>query len=495
MDILHVTGGRPLRGRVKVSGAKNAALPLLAAALLPDGPTTFRRVPDLTDVARLRDLLAGLGAGARADGGAVTVDPAGLDPHADPDERPAAAMRGSVCLLGPLLAKVGRASLPAVGGCDLGPRPVDRHLRAFAAMGARVGEGRGGRVTLSALHLPGGRLRGARVDLAGPAPGGDPAARVPSVTGTANVLCAAATADGTTTIRGAAREPEVVAVGRFLIACGARVSGLGTDEIRVAGVPRLHAPPADHPACRVPADRVEAATWLCAAAATRGRLTVDGVGYEEVSAVAAVLRAAGVRVRGCGTAGSPRVCVSAAGALASFEAAAGPHPAVPTDALPQLAAVALTADGTSLLTDGVFPDRLAHLPRLARFGGAAGRAGATAIVSGDARLRPALVDAPDLRAAAALLIAALAADGESELHGSNVLRRGYERLAEKLRALGADVREPLGYGEPPPAFAPRRPAPAGAPGPARLRAAGGRPRLAGVRPGPGVSTCPPPLAA
>ena len=477
MDVWQIDGGRPLRGRVRVGGSKNAALPLLAAALLPGGETVLRRVPDLTDTRRMRDLLAGLGARVRSDDGAVAVDPAGLNPAADPDARLAGAMRGSVCLLGPLLAKVGRVSLPAVGGCDLGPRPVDRHVAAFAAMGARVSEA-GGRLTLSAEHLPGKRLRGAHVDLSAPVPGGEPGVRVPSVTGTTNVLCAAATADGVTVLRGAAKEPEVVAVGRFLNACGARVTGLGSDVLHVVGVHALMPPPAGHPACRVPADRVEAATWLCAAAATRGRLTVDGVGPEPVAAVADVLRAMGATVRACGTARSPRVCVSAAGPLANVDVRAGAYPAVPTDALPPLAAVALTASGTALLTDGVFPNRRAHLPRLARFGGSVGRADATAIVTGDpgvdgdVGLTGALADAPDLRAAAALLIAALAARGRSELHGADVLARGYENLPAKLRGVGAAVAESL-----PDVVPAALLVPAAAAGPGRPRwrpAAGGR---------------------
>ena len=343
-DTLHIVGGRPLRGRVRVGGAKNAALPLLAAAALPEGETTFRRVPNLTDVRRLGETLTGLGARVRRDENCVRVNPARLDPHAEPDARLTAAMRGSVCLIGPLLARHGRVSLAGVGGCDLGPRPLDRHLAAFAAMGARVTEARG-RVSVRSDHLPGGRLRGAAVNLSALIPDGERGVRVPTVTGTANVLCAAATADGVTVVRGAAREPEVVAVGRYLNACGARVTGLGTDVIHIVGVDRLAAPPAGHPACLVPADRVEAATWLCAAAATRGRLTIDGVGVDRLRSVADALRTMGVKVRSCGTDRSPRVCVSAAGELTGSELRAGAYPAVPTDALPQLAAVARNGGG------------------------------------------------------------------------------------------------------------------------------------------------------
>ena len=445
MDTLTVRGGRPLCGRVRVGGSKNAALPMLAACLLPAGPTTLRRVPDLTDTRRMRRLLAALGADVTPRGDAVTVDPAGVAAHgvAEPDARLCGTMRGSVCLLGPLLVRCGAVRLAAVGGCDLGPRPIDRHLAGLAALGATVVRGADGGVLLSA-----GTLRGAAVDLTGPGK-----RAVPTVTGTINVLCAAVAAEGDSTLAGAAREPEVVAVGRLLIAMGARIDGLGTDTLRVFGTPAMRRSggvSGDHPAAAVPGDRVEAATWMIAAAATGGRVVIDGLdgpADDQIAAVADVLRGAGVSVRAGGSADRPRVHVSAipghagrgAGGVRAFEVRASAFPGLPTDCLPQLAALAATADGTSLLCDPVFPGRTAHLPRLARFGAGVGRAGETAIVTGG-RLTAAKADAPDLRAAAALLIAALAAEGDSELLGAGVLHRGYEGLVGKLDALGADVR-------------------------------------------------------
>ena len=437
-DELTVRGGRPLRGRLRVGGSKNAALPLLAATLAADGPTTLRRVPRLTDTARMADLLRGLGAAVVLGGGTVTVDPAGVFGGGEPvrpDPDHVGAMRGAVCLLGPLLASFsqrggGAVRLALVGGCDLGPRPIDRHLAALAELGAKVERDDGGvRVSVA-------RLRGAAVTLAAPpAPGLPP---VPTVTGTTNLLCAAAVAAGVTTLRGAAREPEVVAVGRLLQSFGAEIGGLGTDTIRVEGVASLTAAPADAAAAVVPPDRIEAATWMIAAAATGGRVVLDDVDPAEVAAVAAVLRAHGATVETCGPAGSRRIRVIAATRPRAFEATSAAHPGLPTDALPQLAALALMSEGVSVLRDGVFPLRTAHLPALAQFGGVVERAGDRAVLTGGP-LGPAAATAPNLRAAAALLTAALAAPGTSRVREAGVLRRGYERLVPKLRSLGADA--------------------------------------------------------
>ena len=437
-SVLEVTGGTPLRGRVRVGGSKNAALPMLAAALLPTGTTVLRRVPELTDTRGMIGLLRGLGANVTRGGGTVAVDPdaiASAGALVEPDPAGVGAMRGAVCLLGPLLGRAalaggGAVRLAKVGGCDLGPRPIDRHLAGFAALGAAV-ERRGDGVTVSV-----DRLRGAELNLAAPPAAGLPA--VPSVTGTINLLCAAAVAEGVSVLHGAAREPEVAAVGRLLIAAGARIAGLGTDVLTVTGVQTLRGVRNAAPATVAPGDRIEAATWMIAAAATGGRVVIDGVAPSDVAAVADVLRDADASVTTCGSGLNRSIRVVAGDRPRSFEARSAAFPGLPTDVLPQLAALAALADGTSVLTDEVFPGRTAHLAPLARFGGTVERAGAAAVLTGGPT-RGAEVSAPDLRAAASLLIAALAAEGTSRIAGADLLLRGYERPAAKLRSLGAVV--------------------------------------------------------
>ncbi len=280
------------------------------------------------------------------------------------------------------------------------------------------------------------RLRGTTVNLsAPPAPGLPP---VPSVTGTSNLLCAAAVAEGETVLQGAAREPEVVALGQLLIAFGARIEGLGAETVRVVGVRALHPSPNDAPAAVVPGDRIEAATWMIAAAATGGRVVVDGVEPADVRVVADLLQRSGVLVTTCGDGPHRSVRVTALSRPLALEARSAPFPGLPTDVTPQLGALAAIADGTSFLTDDVFPGRIAHLAPLAQFGASIRRAGAEAVVGGTS-LQAANVQAPDLRAAAALLIAALAARGTSRIGGASVLLRGYERPVEKLCSLGATV--------------------------------------------------------
>ncbi|MFH5803155.1 UDP-N-acetylglucosamine 1-carboxyvinyltransferase [Alienimonas sp. DA493] len=438
---LCVTGGVPLRGRVRVGGSKNAALPMLAAALLTDGPTTLRRVPDLTDTRFMLELLRELGATVESSDGTVRVDAARVRPDAlpfEPSPVRVAAMRGAVCLLGPLLARCalhggGAVRLATVGGCDLGPRPIDRHLAAFEALGANVERDQDG-VTVSV-----DRLKGADIFLSAPPTPGLPPS--PTVTGTINALCAAAVADGVSVLNGAAREPEVVAVGELLQAAGAEIEGLGTRTLIVTGVRRLRGVSGRCPAAVVPGDRIEAATWMIAAAATGGRVVVDGVDPSEVAAVAAALRDSGARVSTCGAGAHQSVRVASCGRPTAFEVRSAAFPGLPTDVLPQLAALAAVAEGTSLLTDDVFPERSAHLRRLPRFHASVERAGATAVITGG-DLYGGEVHAPDLRAAAALLIAALAAEGTSRIGRASLLLRGYERPAEKLRALGATLGEP-----------------------------------------------------
>ncbi|NNJ27072.1 UDP-N-acetylglucosamine 1-carboxyvinyltransferase 2 [Planctomycetes bacterium LzC2] len=280
------------------------------------------------------------------------------------------------------------------------------------------------------------RLRGARINLSAPPAPGLPG--VPTVTGTMNLLCAAAVAQGVTVLHGAAQEPEVIALGELLIAAGANIDGLGTDTLRILGVPKLHGVNAPSPATAVPGDRIEAGTWMIAAAATGGRVVIDGVDPDHVAALSESLRDAGAVVSVCGSGSHRAIRVIGPSRPTALEVRSEAYPGLPTDLLPQLAALAAVAEGVSLLTDDVFPGRNAHLAPLAAFEAAVSRADATAVVTGG-NLVGAQALAPDLRAAAALLIAALAAEGTSRISGAAVLLRGYERPAEKLASLGAAV--------------------------------------------------------
>ncbi len=416
MDMFVVRGGRPLAGRVRVSGAKNAALPLLAATILSDGVSVLHDVPDLVDVRSMERLLASLGVSVeRNDSGTTQVGVV--------DEAPCIAdyelvrrMRASICVLGPLVARRGRAVVSLPGGCNIGTRPIDLHLAGLRALGAEV-ETRNGYVVARA-----DRLVGARVDLAGP--------NGTTVTGTANVLCAATLAEGRTTITSAAREPEIVDLGRFLVGLGARVEGLGTSELTVDGVERLGG--TEH--VLVP-DRIEAATLMIAAAITRGRVELDNVELEHLGSVVEVLRSTGVVVRESDDA----IVVDGTGTLRAVDCVARPFPGVPTDVQAQLTALLATVPGQAVVRDDVFPERFMHAAELLRLG-ADVRAGTGSVtVRGVSRLTGANVMASDLRASAALVLAGLAAEGETTVRRIYHLDRGYEGLEVKLRALGADV--------------------------------------------------------
>jgi len=417
MDHLRILGGTPLWGAVAASGAKNAALPIMAASILASGPVRLAVVPRVSDVDTLAQVLRELGmaiAGKPEDGLRLETE----------DPRPVRAryqlvrrMRASFCVLGPLLARRGRAVVALPGGCNLGPRPVDLHLRGLAALGAEIRIERGNVIAQAK------RLRGATVSLAGP--------RGPTVTGTANVMSAAVLARGVTTILGAATEPEVVDLGRFLNALGARITGLGTPTLRIAGVEDLGGA-----SYRIIPDRIEAGTLLLAAAITRGSVTVTGVVPEQLSAVLSLLEAAGAGVQTCGE----RVTVSAAGRLRPLSVVAEPYPGLPSDLQAPCTAVACLAEGRSTVSDRVFPGRFAHLDELNRLGARIGLCGATAIVEGVPRLSGSTVASSDLRASAALVLAGLAAEGETRVLRIDHLDRGYERLDEKLVGLGARIK-------------------------------------------------------
>ncbi len=417
MDMLHVRGGKPLCGEVAVSGAKNAALPIMAAVLAVDGPCRLRGVPDLVDVRTLSTLLGELGT-------AVTREESGDLILNTTDDSPCVAayeqvrrMRASICVLGPLLGRRGRACVSLPGGCNIGHRPIDLHLKGLAALGAEI------RVERGYVMAEAARLRGASIYLGG--------AFGSTVTGTCNVMSAAALAEGTTTIEAAACEPEVADLGRFLNAAGARISGLGTPFVRIEGVERLTG--TGH---TIIPDRIEAATLMVAAAITRGEVTLQNVCAEHMTAVLEKLREIGVTIRVEGT----TVHVRCDGPLSPVDCIALPYPGLPTDVQAQLTALLSTTEGISIVTDKVFPDRFMHVSELLRVGARIRREGNNAIVSGSDGLNGASVMASDLRASAALVLAALAAEGDSLVRRIYHLDRGYERLEDKLTRLGADVR-------------------------------------------------------
>jgi UDP-N-acetylglucosamine 1-carboxyvinyltransferase len=448
MDMFVVHGGRPLTGRVAVGGAKNAALPIMAAAILADGATTLHGVPDLVDVTTMADLLRTLGLQVTQSDDLPIASSLRLEVR---DASPIVAhyelvrrMRAGVCVLGPLLAKRGRAVVSLPGGCNIGDRPIDLHLKGLRALGAEI------RIERGYIIAEAKRLTGTHIDLSGPFGS--------TVTGTCNVMTAAALADGTTVIESAASEPEVVDLGRFLVGMGARISGLGTSQIEIEGVDRLRG--AEH---AVIPDRIEAATLLIAAAITAGTVTIENVRVDHLSAVIEKLREAGVVIETRSTSesrgqrsevGGRRsdqpapltindpvdLTVTAAARLRAVDAVARPYPGIPTDVQAQLMALLCVAEGRSVITDRVFPDRYLHAAELCRMGAAIRRDGAAAIVSGVPRLSGACVMASDLRASAALVLAALNADGATAVKRIYHLDRGYARFEEKLAALGADVR-------------------------------------------------------
>jgi UDP-N-acetylglucosamine 1-carboxyvinyltransferase len=426
MSHFQITGGTALYGEVCCSGAKNAALPIMAAAILASEPVRLEGVPRLTDVRTQSRVLRCLGMRVAfvesepIDGRMIleTFDPRPVRARDELVRR----MRASFCVLGPLLARRGRAVLPLPGGCNIGNRPVDLHLKGLAALGASF------RLEHGCIVATARRLVGAPIDLGGP--------RGPTVTGTANVMSAAVLARGVTTIHGAALEPEIGELGRFLIALGARISGLGTPTICIKGVDQLGG--TTH---RLLPDRIEAATLLMAVAITGGSATVTGVVPEHLGGTLAMLRAAGAEI----DVGVDRVSIAAAGRLRAVDVVAQPYPGVPTDVQAQWTALASVAEGISTVQDRVFPARFLHVAELNRLGAKIVCHGDMATVNGVARLGGARVTARDLRASAALILAGLAAEGCTVVDHIQHLDRGYERLDHKLRQLGARIQRVAGH--------------------------------------------------
>jgi UDP-N-acetylglucosamine 1-carboxyvinyltransferase len=424
MDMFVVRGGKPLKGRVRVSGAKNAALPIMAASLMADGPITLYDVPDLVDVRTLSLLLGTLGviSERQADNSLrlEVIDSSSVVADYELVRR----MRASICVLGPLLARRGRATVSLPGGCNIGDRPIDLHLKGLKALGADI------RIERGYVIATAKKLRGARVFLGG--------SFGSTVTGTCNVMAGASLADGVTTIESAACEPEVADYGRLLNAMGAKIEGLGTPFLRIEGVPSLSG--AEH---HVIPDRIEAATLLIAGAITRGEVSIENVCTHHLSAVLDKLHEVGVRVGITDDpAGSDRstLQVFPGQKLTPTECSALPYPGLPTDVQAQFMALLSRADGISVVTDKVFPDRFMHVAELVRLGASIHREGQSAIISGTETLRGACVMASDLRASAALVLAAMAADGESVIRRIYHLDRGYEQFETRLNSLGADIR-------------------------------------------------------
>lgn len=418
MDRFVIEGPCRLEGSVRVGGAKNAVLPLMAAALLARGETVIENVPDLRDVRTFMKLLELLGARCVLDDGTLRIDTATAEGVEAPYEL-VRTMRASVYVLGPLLAARGRARVSLPGGCAWGPRPVNLHLEGMRQLGARIDLDQGYIVASAAEGLRGGRFRF------------EPS----SVGATANVLMAAALADGTTELLNCAVEPEVTVLAEALQGAGARIAGVGTTTLTIEGVPQLH--PLRQ---AVIPDRIEAGTFMAAAAITGGRVTLTGCRPDHLIACSAVLKAMGCEVDAAGD----RLTVTAPGRPAAVEVVTRPYPGFPTDMQAQVMAVASLADGTSFVTDTIYPDRFMHVAELRRLGADIRLDGATAIVFGAERLQGAPVMATDLRASAALILAGLAARGETVVDRVYHIDRGYERLETRLAALGARIRRVAG---------------------------------------------------
>ena len=415
MDKLQIRGGVPLDGEVRISGAKNAALPILAATLLADSPVIVSNVPHLRDVTTMIELLGRMGASVTVDERMrVEVDPTTTNETSAPYEL-VKTMRAAILVLGPLVAKYGRADVSLPGGCAIGARPVNIHVAGLQAMGAEV------HIENGYIRARAGRLRGARIVM-----------DTVTVTGTENLMMAACLADGQTILENAAREPEIVDLAQFLIAMGANITGHGTDTILVEGVERMHGTHYE-----VLPDRIEAGTYLVAGAITGGRVRARNARAEHLDAVLGKLIEAGAEViRGEGF-----VEVNMHGRRPrSVDIRTAPHPGFPTDMQAQFAALNTVADGVGTIVETIFENRFMHLLEMRRMGAEIRLEGNTAIIKGVPKLTAAPVMATDLRASASLVIAGLVAEGTTDVERIYHIDRGYECIEEKLAGLGAQIR-------------------------------------------------------
>ena len=417
MDKLLIRGGRALHGEVPISGAKNAALPQLCAALLSAEPVTLHNVPQLRDVATMLTLLKYMGAHSEASGppaDSVTINAAHIALPEAPYEL-VKTMRATIMVLGPLLARFGRARVSLPGGCAIGSRPVDQHIKGLQAMGADI------TVEHGYIVAEAKRLRGARIST-----------DMITVTGTENLMMAAALAEGETVLENAAQEPEVVDLAEMLIRMGARIEGQGGSRIRIEGVPALHAPEGGH---RVIADRIEAGTFLCAAAAAGGDVLLRGARADHLEVVIDKLRDAGAQI----DCGEDWIRLRMDKRPKAVSIRTSEYPQFPTDMQAQFMVVNCIADGSATVIETIFENRFMHVNELLRLGAHIEADGHTAVVHGVPRLSGAKVMATDLRASASLVIAALVADGDTLVDRIYHLDRGYDRMEDKLCRLGADI--------------------------------------------------------
>ncbi|CAJ1000900.1 MULTISPECIES: UDP-N-acetylglucosamine 1-carboxyvinyltransferase [Bacillales] len=415
MEKLIINGGKRLEGSVSISGAKNSAVALIPAALLADGPVVIENLPHIQDVEIYCELLKEMGADVLFEDDWMEVDGRPMQLKLMPNGR-IKKLRASYYLWGALLAKFGEAHVGLPGGCDLGPRPVDLHIKGFEALGARV-ENQNGVMTLRAKN---GRLKGARIYL-----------DLVSVGATINIMLAASKAEGVTIIENAAREPEIVDVATLLNNMGAKIKGAGTDIIRIEGVERLRG-------CRhtIIPDRIEAGTYMIAAAATRGSVTLENVIPKHLESVTAKLREIGAEVLEMDD------CIQVNGreVYRAIDVKTSPYPGFPTDLQQPITTLLTLATGTSVVTDNIYSARFRHVDELRRMGANLKVEGRSAVIEGTRQLNGAKVVASDLRAGAALVIAGLATPGTTELEGLEHIDRGYENLVSKLQSLGADVK-------------------------------------------------------
>jgi len=413
MDRILIRGGNRLSGTVHISGSKNAALPILFSSLLAAGASRYRRVPRLRDIDSTLGLLATLGVAVWRRGAEVGLDASGLNRWEAPYDL-VRKMRASVLVLGPLLARMGRARVSLPGGCAIGARPIDLHLKGMEALGAEI------RLEHGYVTARAGRLRGAEFTFD----------RV-TVTGTENVLMAAVLAEGRTVLRNAAREPEVAALAEVLNRMGARIDGAGSSEITVEGVAELHPVEAE-----IIPDRIETGTFLAAAAVTGGRVEIRDCEPRHLGAVLDKLRRAGAEI----TVGERAITVSGPERLKSVDIQTQPYPGFPTDMQAQFMALMSVAEGVSVISETIFENRFIHVSELSRMGADIVISGDTATVRGVRRLSGAPVMASDLRASACLVLAGLVAENTTEIHRVYHLDRGYEALEAKFAALGAEIR-------------------------------------------------------